>query len=166
MREICRLLDNYAPSRDGSREGVRLYLGTDRPGHDRRYAIDPSKIERELGWRAVETFETGLAKTVRWYLFESARGGNQFSTQDIERSASVWPARLRQSRRRRAGAPNNKLAVNQRDWAAGDAAQGFSFLAQRAKSEARSSGKQAKQPRASTAPLSTFRMPRVFGKRC
>ena len=41
---------------------------SDRPGHDRRYAIDPSKIERELGWRAVESFETGLAKTVRWYL--------------------------------------------------------------------------------------------------
>ena len=41
---------------------------TDRPGHDRRYAIDASKLERELGWRAVETFDTGLAKTVRWYL--------------------------------------------------------------------------------------------------
>ena len=40
----------------------------DRPGHDRRYAIDCSKIERELGWRPVETFETGIAKTVRWYL--------------------------------------------------------------------------------------------------
>jgi dTDP-glucose 4,6-dehydratase len=40
----------------------------DRPGHDRRYAIDPSKIERELGWRAAETFESGLARTVRWYL--------------------------------------------------------------------------------------------------
>jgi dTDP-glucose 4,6-dehydratase len=40
----------------------------DRPGHDRRYAIDASRIERELGWRPAETFETGLAKTVRWYL--------------------------------------------------------------------------------------------------
>ena len=39
----------------------------DRPGHDRRYAIDPSKIERELGWRPAETFETGLAKSVQWY---------------------------------------------------------------------------------------------------
>ena len=45
-----------------------ITLVADRPGHDRRYAIDPSKIERELGWRAVETFETGLDKTVRWYL--------------------------------------------------------------------------------------------------
>jgi dTDP-glucose 4,6-dehydratase len=67
VRQICRLLDSYAPSRDGSREGL-ITLVADRPGHDRRYAIDPSKIERELGWRAVETFETGLAKTVRWYL--------------------------------------------------------------------------------------------------
>jgi len=67
VREICRLLDNYAPSRDGSREEL-ITLVADRPGHDRRYAIDPAKIERELGWRAVESFETGLAKTVRWYL--------------------------------------------------------------------------------------------------
>jgi dTDP-glucose 4,6-dehydratase len=41
---------------------------TDRPGHDRRYAIDASKIERELGWKPAETFETGILKTVRWYL--------------------------------------------------------------------------------------------------
>lgn len=41
---------------------------TDRPGHDRRYAIDARKLERELGWKPAETFETGLAKTVRWYL--------------------------------------------------------------------------------------------------
>ena len=67
VREICRLLDHYAPLRDASREEL-ITLVADRPGHDRRYAIDPSKIERELGWRAVETFETGLAKTVRWYL--------------------------------------------------------------------------------------------------
>jgi dTDP-glucose 4,6-dehydratase len=67
VREICRLLDNHAPSRDGSREEL-ITLVADRPGHDRRYAIDPAKIERELGWRAVESFETGLAKTVRWYL--------------------------------------------------------------------------------------------------
>jgi dTDP-glucose 4,6-dehydratase len=67
VREICRLLDRHAPSRDGPREGLIAFVA-DRPGHDRRYAIDPSKIERELGWRATETFETGLAKTVRWYL--------------------------------------------------------------------------------------------------
>ena len=50
-----------------SRRGLITFV-TDRPGHDRRYAIDASKLERELGWRAVETFDTGLAKTVRWYL--------------------------------------------------------------------------------------------------
>ena len=67
VRQICRLLDRLAPSDNGSREGLITFV-TDRPGHDLRYAIDPSKIERELGWRARETFETGLAKTVRWYL--------------------------------------------------------------------------------------------------
>jgi dTDP-glucose 4,6-dehydratase len=67
VRQICRLLDKLAPSGDGSREDLITFV-TDRPGHDRRYAIDSSKIERELGWRAAETFETGLTKTVRWYL--------------------------------------------------------------------------------------------------
>jgi dTDP-glucose 4,6-dehydratase len=67
VRRICRLLDRLAPSDNGSREGLITFV-TDRPGHDLRYAIDPSKIEHELGWRAFETFETGLAKTVRWYL--------------------------------------------------------------------------------------------------
>ena len=45
---------------------------TDRPGHDRRYAIDASKLERELGWKPAETFETGIAKTVQWYLANQA----------------------------------------------------------------------------------------------
>ena len=61
------LLDEVAPSSNGPREQLITFV-PDRPGHDRRYAIDPSKIERELGWQAAETFETGLAKTVRWYL--------------------------------------------------------------------------------------------------
>src|SRR5262245_24851045 len=67
VRQICQLLDSHAPARTRSREELIAFV-TDRPGHDRRYAIDPSKIERELGWRATESFETGLAKTVRWYL--------------------------------------------------------------------------------------------------
>jgi dTDP-glucose 4,6-dehydratase len=67
VREICRLLDHHAPSCDGARKRLIAFVA-DRPGHDRRYAIDPSKIERELGWRATESFEAGLAKTVRWYL--------------------------------------------------------------------------------------------------
>jgi dTDP-glucose 4,6-dehydratase len=63
---ICRLLDELAPG-EGPHERLIRFV-SDRPGHDRRYAIDPGKIERELGWRATETFESGLAKTVRWYL--------------------------------------------------------------------------------------------------
>jgi dTDP-glucose 4,6-dehydratase len=64
---ICRLLDALAPSAGGSRERLITFV-PDRPGHDHRYAIDCTKIERELGWRGRETFESGLAKTVRWYL--------------------------------------------------------------------------------------------------
>jgi dTDP-glucose 4,6-dehydratase len=67
VRSICALLDELRP--DPSGPYVRLIKHvTDRPGHDRRYAIDAGKIERELGWRPAETFETGIRKTVRWYL--------------------------------------------------------------------------------------------------
>ena len=63
------MLDEQRPRADGgSLRASRSSSSTDRPGHDRRYAIDPSKIERELGWRAEESFESGLAKTVDWYL--------------------------------------------------------------------------------------------------
>ncbi len=65
---ICSLMDELAPDASiGPRERLITYVG-DRPGHDLRYAIDASKITRELGWRPDETFETGLRKTVRWYL--------------------------------------------------------------------------------------------------
>jgi dTDP-glucose 4,6-dehydratase len=64
---ICDLLDRFEPSPNGSRQRLISFV-TDRPGHDRRYAIDATKLETELGWRAAETFETGLAKTVQWYL--------------------------------------------------------------------------------------------------
>jgi dTDP-glucose 4,6-dehydratase len=64
---ICDLLDRMEASPHGSRQRLITFV-PDRPGHDRRYAIDASKVERELGWRATETFETGLEKTVRWYL--------------------------------------------------------------------------------------------------
>jgi dTDP-glucose 4,6-dehydratase len=63
---ICRLLDELQPSVNGPRERLITFV-TDRPGHDRRYAIDASKLERELGWNAAEDFETGLKKTVRWF---------------------------------------------------------------------------------------------------
>jgi dTDP-glucose 4,6-dehydratase len=68
VHAICTLVDEFAPNASiGPRERLITYV-TDRPGHDLRYAIDASKIERDLGWRPVETFETGLRKTVEWYL--------------------------------------------------------------------------------------------------
>ena len=56
------------PLPDGRSRRELIRFVTDRPGHDRRYAIDPTKIERELGWRAQQTFESGLAATIDWYL--------------------------------------------------------------------------------------------------
>jgi len=67
VRAICRLLDELRPDPAGSYSRLIRHV-TDRPGHDRRYAIDARKIERELGWRPAETFESGLRKTVQWYL--------------------------------------------------------------------------------------------------
>lgn len=66
VERICDLLDALAPGAKGSRRGLITFVA-DRPGHDLRYAIDPAKIERELGWRAQENFESGLAKTIRWF---------------------------------------------------------------------------------------------------
>ncbi|ENO80145.1 dTDP-glucose 4,6-dehydratase [Thauera sp. 63] len=67
VRTICTLLDELRPSPEGGYARLITRV-TDRPGHDRRYAIDARKIERELGWRPAETFETGIRKTVQWYL--------------------------------------------------------------------------------------------------
>lgn len=72
---ICELLDDLAPPA-GNKTGLKSYrdlvtLVADRPGHDRRYAIDAGKIENELGWKAEEDFESGIRKTVEWYLKES-----------------------------------------------------------------------------------------------
>ncbi len=67
VRTICTLLDELRPDPAGSYARLITYV-KDRPGHDRRYAIDAHKIERELGWRPAETFETGIRKTVAWYL--------------------------------------------------------------------------------------------------
>ena len=68
VHTLCKLLDDMQPRSDGQSYATQITFVTDRPGHDRRYAIDARKIEQELGWRPTETFETGLAKTVRWYL--------------------------------------------------------------------------------------------------
>ncbi|MDP3559070.1 MAG: dTDP-glucose 4,6-dehydratase [Legionellaceae bacterium] len=65
---ICALLDQLCPRGDGQSFAEQISFTQDRPGHDRRYAIDASKIEQELQWKPAETFETGLPKTVKWYL--------------------------------------------------------------------------------------------------
>jgi dTDP-glucose 4,6-dehydratase len=72
VRTLCRLLDQKAPRADGQSYATLITFVQDRPGHDRRYAIDCAKIQRELGWRPRESFETGLAKTVDWYLAHRA----------------------------------------------------------------------------------------------
>ena len=66
--KICELLDEKSPKPDGTSYRELITFVTDRPGHDRRYAIDASKIEDELGWRADEDFESGIGKTVDWYI--------------------------------------------------------------------------------------------------
>ena len=68
VRTLCALLDELQPRADGQSYATQMTFVKDRPGHDRRYAIDARKLERELGWRPQETFETGLRKTVQWYL--------------------------------------------------------------------------------------------------
>ncbi len=68
VNTICGLLDELRPKADGTRYTSQISYVTDRPGHDRRYAIDARKIESELGWKPTETFDTGIRKTVQWYL--------------------------------------------------------------------------------------------------
>jgi dTDP-glucose 4,6-dehydratase len=68
VNTVCKLLDELRPKADGTGYASQITYVTDRPGHDRRYAIDARKLERELGWKPAETFETGIRKTVQWYL--------------------------------------------------------------------------------------------------
>nr|WP_315127972.1 dTDP-glucose 4,6-dehydratase [uncultured Polynucleobacter sp.] len=68
VKTICAILDELKPRADGKSYVEQITYVKDRPGHDRRYAIDASKVERELGWRPKETFDTGICKTVQWYL--------------------------------------------------------------------------------------------------
>ena len=67
VETICRVLDEMRPKPRGSYADQIAFVA-DRPGHDRRYAIDASRLREELGWRPMESFETGIRKTVRWYL--------------------------------------------------------------------------------------------------
>jgi len=68
VQTLCEILDELSPRNNGESYASQMTFVKDRPGHDRRYAIDASKLESELGWRPAETFETGIRKTVEWYL--------------------------------------------------------------------------------------------------
>ena len=68
VKTICGLLDELRPKADGASYTSQITYVTDRPGHDRRYAIDASKIHKQLGWKPKETFDSGIRKTVQWYL--------------------------------------------------------------------------------------------------
>ncbi|CAB5690747.1 dTDP-glucose 4,6-dehydratase [Comamonas aquatica] len=68
VKTVCALLDELRPRADGKSYAEQIRFVQDRPGHDRRYAIDARKLERELGWKPAETFDTGIRKTVQWYL--------------------------------------------------------------------------------------------------
>jgi dTDP-glucose 4,6-dehydratase len=68
VNTVCALLDEMRPRADGQSYQSQISYVKDRPGHDRRYAIDARKLEKELGWKPAETFETGIRKTVAWYL--------------------------------------------------------------------------------------------------
>lgn len=81
VRTICGLLDTLQPRADGKPYADQITFVTDRPGHDRRYAIDARKIERELDWKPAESFDTGIAKTVAWYL------GNQEWVANVQSGA-------------------------------------------------------------------------------
>jgi dTDP-glucose 4,6-dehydratase len=72
VEAICDVLDRLRPRPDGSSRRAQIAFVPDRPGHDHRYAIDAVKIRRELGWSPRETFETGLERTVQWYLYNEA----------------------------------------------------------------------------------------------
>ncbi|RTZ43159.1 dTDP-glucose 4,6-dehydratase [Candidimonas sp. SYP-B2681] len=68
VNDLCSILDELQPRADGNSYSTQISFVKDRAGHDRRYAIDASKLEKELGWKPAETFETGIRKTVQWYL--------------------------------------------------------------------------------------------------
>ncbi|MBS4051189.1 MAG: dTDP-glucose 4,6-dehydratase [Methylomonas sp.] len=79
VHTLCGMLDDLKPRADGKSYAEQITYVTDRPGHDRRYAIDAGKLERELGWKPAETFETGIRKTVQWYLDHQAWVNNVLS---------------------------------------------------------------------------------------
>lgn len=72
VKTLCKMLDEKSPRADGKSYAEQITYVTDRPGHDKRYAIDATKLHNELGWKPAETFETGIEKTVTWYLDNQA----------------------------------------------------------------------------------------------
>ncbi|GGI17426.1 dTDP-glucose 4,6-dehydratase [Oxalicibacterium faecigallinarum] len=97
VHTICALLDDLHPRHDGSSYSEQITHVQDRPGHDRRYAIDASKIEQELGWKPAETLDTGIRKTVDWYLanptwVENVQSGAYREWMQQQYSASVKTA--------------------------------------------------------------------------
>lgn len=93
VHTVCGLLDELRPDPAGPRERLVQFV-KDRPGHDRRYAIDARRIERELGWRPAETFDTGIRKTVQWYLshpewIEQVQSGSYRQWVDLQYGAAV-----------------------------------------------------------------------------
>lgn len=76
VHTLCAILDELSPRADGASYATQITFVTDRPGHDRRYAIDAGKLEQELGWKPAETFESGIRKTVQWYLDHQGWVGN------------------------------------------------------------------------------------------
>jgi dTDP-glucose 4,6-dehydratase len=98
VKAICALLDELLPRASGRRYDELIQFVSDRPGHDLRYAVDSSKLQRELGWQPTETFESGLRKTVRWYIdnrswWERVRSGvyrgERLGLSQAEASSSV-----------------------------------------------------------------------------
>ena len=68
VEKICELMDEFKPRRNGEKYKNLIHFVADRPGHDYRYAIDSSKIFNKFSWKPQETFESGIKKTVKWYL--------------------------------------------------------------------------------------------------
>jgi len=95
VHTLCAILDEESPRADGKSYKEQITFVKDRPGHDRRYAIDASKLEKELGWKPAETFESGIRKTVNWYLdnqdwvanVTSGAYKNWINTNYVERAA-------------------------------------------------------------------------------
>jgi dTDP-glucose 4,6-dehydratase len=84
VETICMIIDELKPD-DRFKHNSLISFVKDRPGHDNRYAIDPLKIQNELGWKPEVTFEEGIRKTVKWYLYNSTWYENIFSSYKLER---------------------------------------------------------------------------------